>query len=74
MAVTKTDQSTKLIVNVQTGVDANGKAKYGQRNFASINPGVSDDVLLSTGKALGTLQSHQLGTIMRQDECTLSEA
>ncbi len=73
MAATKTDQSTKLIVKVQTGLTSGGEPQYSQRSFSSINPAATDDSLLSAGNALGTLQEHEVGSIMRQDVCTLSE-
>ncbi|MBB5336801.1 DUF1659 domain-containing protein [Pectinatus brassicae] len=74
MAATKTEQSTKLIVKVQTGLTASGEPKFSQRNFASINAAATDDSLLSAGNALGALQEYPVGAVMRQDVCTLSEA
>ena len=74
MSAAKTDQSTKLIVKVQTGVTESGQAKYEQRNFSYINPAAADDGLLAIGKSLGALQSHSVGAVMRQDVYTLSEA
>lgn len=50
MPAIKTDQSTKLIIKVQTGVTESGKAKYSQRGFASINPATADDGLLTVRK------------------------
>ncbi|MDQ0202582.1 DUF1659 domain-containing protein [Pectinatus haikarae] len=73
MAAIKKDQSTSLIVKVQNGVTESGQAKYAQRSFASINPAASDDSLLAAGTAIGALQSHAVGMVMRQDVCTLGE-
>ncbi|WP_182186075.1 DUF1659 domain-containing protein [Pectinatus frisingensis] len=74
MPAIKTDQSTKLIIKVQTGVTESGKAKYSQRSFASINPATADDGLLTVGKSISELQKYPAGVIMRQDVCTLDEA
>ncbi|TCS76700.1 DUF1659 domain-containing protein [Pectinatus cerevisiiphilus] len=73
MATVKKDLSTSLIIKVENGITESGKTKYAQRSFSAINPAVSDDNLLNAGTAIGALQAHTLGTVVRQDTCTLSQ-
>jgi Protein of unknown function (DUF1659). len=73
MAIKK-DQTSKMILKVQTGVNAAGVAAYSQRTFANIDPALSDDDFLAIAKALGSLQSQTVGSIHRQDAASILQA
>jgi len=73
MAAKKDTQSTKLVLKVVTGMNADGKATTASRTFGSVNPAISDDDLLSIGTKLGGLQSHELATVNRIDTSSLVE-
>lgn len=74
MAAVKTNETTKLILAVETGTTAGGVPVYGKRSFADIRPSISDDDVLSVGTALAELQTRTLGKVMRQDTAVLVEA
>lgn len=73
MAIKK-DQTSKMVLKVQTGVNATGVAVYGLRTFANIDPALSDDDFLAIAKALGELQSQVVGSIHRQDAASILQA
>ena len=58
MAVKRMEAGTKLILQVETGVNAKGAATYSLRTFANINPELADADALQIGTALGALQKH----------------
>ena len=74
MAVTKTMQSTKLILTVETGVAPDGSLAYGQRPIRNINPELTDDNAYEAASALGTLQAYPVAAISRQDVSVLTRA
>ncbi|HML34207.1 MULTISPECIES: DUF1659 domain-containing protein [Sporomusa] len=67
MAVVKMPQSGKLVLKVQTGVNASGNPVYRNRTFANVNPGVADSDLFAVAEGLAGLQEHTLADIVRQD-------
>ena len=71
MAVKRQDAGSKLILQVETGVNAKGAATYSQRTFAHINPELADEDALQIGKALGALQKHTVRSVHRQDAAQL---
>ncbi len=73
MAVKKMGAATKLILKVQTGTNAQGAPTYGQRMVQNVNPALGDEDFLAIGKSLGSLQSHTLKDVMRQDAAALTE-
>ena len=73
MAAKKDTQSTKLVLKVVTGTDAEGTALTSQRSIANVNPAISDDDLLAIGSKLGALQAHDVATISRIDSASLVE-
>ena len=73
MAAKKDAQSTKLVLKVVTGTDAEGKATTSQRTFSGVNPAISDDDLLAIGAKLGSLQAHDLSAVNRIDSASLVE-
>ena len=74
MAVTKTVQSTKLILSVESGVAADGSAVYAQRSIRNVNPVLADEDAYDVASAIGTLQSSPVGDIARQDLSILARA
>ena len=74
MAVTKTVQSTKLILSVESGVAADGSAVYAQRSIRNVNPVLADEDAYDVTAAIGTLQSAPVGDISRQDLSILARA
>ena len=73
MAVKRMEAGTKLILQVETGVNAKGAATYSLRTFANINPELADADALQIGTALGALQKHAVSAIHRQDAAKLGE-
>ena len=59
MAVKRMEAGTKLILQVETGVNAKGAATYSLRTFANINPELADADALQIATAFGGLQSEQ---------------
>ena len=74
MAVNKSEQAAKLMIKVQTGVNASGSPVYRQRSFANMNPALSDEDVLNIGTTIGQLQEHNVESISRQDNAVLAEA
>lgn len=74
MAATKKNQTSKLIIRVESGVNSSGAAVYSQRTFTHINPALSDDDVLNIGKVLGALQKYPVDSVNRQDAAALAEA
>lgn len=73
MATVKINETAKLVVNVETGVDEKGKAKYSQRSILALNPAISDDDARTIGSLYGGLQTYPVGSILRQSTATLAE-
>lgn len=67
MAVVKAPQSGKLILKVQTGVNATGNPVYRQRSFANIKAGAADSDVFAVAEGLASLQKNNLADIIRQD-------
>jgi len=74
MAVTKTSQSAKLIIKVQTKTNANGEAVYAQRSISNLNPAVTDSDVYTVGSAVAGLQKYPVETVSRQDTAALANA
>jgi hypothetical protein len=74
MAVTKTSQSAKLIIKVQTKTDANGDAVYAQRSISNLNPAVADSDVYTVGTAVAALQKYPVEAVSRQDVAALVNA
>ena len=74
MAVTKTMQSTKLLLAVESDVAADGSAVYAQRTVRNVNPAIADEDAYDVASAVGTLQSYPVGDVSRQDVAVLSRA
>lgn len=74
MAVERISESISLKLKVETGVNANGSAKYSTRSIAHINPAASDEDVFEFGKGLAGLQACALGSITRAENAELIEA
>ena len=74
MAVTKTSQSAKLIIKVQTKTNAKGEAVYAQRSISNLNPAVADSDVYTVGSAVAGLQKYPVETVSRQDTAALANA
>ncbi|MFA6849232.1 MAG: DUF1659 domain-containing protein [Selenomonadaceae bacterium] len=71
MAV-KSNQTSKMILKVQTGTSSTGAAVYSTRSFAHINPTLTDNDFVTIGAAVGALQANTVGSINRQDAAKLA--
>jgi hypothetical protein len=67
MAVVKMPQSGKMILKVQTGVNASGTAVYRLRTFANVKSGAADADVFAVAQGLAGLQKHTLVDTVRQD-------
>ena len=74
MAVTKTMQSTKLLLAVESDMAADGSAVYTQRTVRNVNPAIADEDAYDVAAAIGSLQIYPVGDIARQDLSILSRA
>jgi hypothetical protein len=72
MAVTTTKQGTKLVLTVESGVAADGSAKYSQRSIKNVNPALADEDAYAVASAVGALQAYPVASIARQDLTVLS--
>lgn len=68
MATTKTPQTSRFSIRVQTGLNAAGKAVVRQRVFKNVKPGAADADVHEVAKALAALQQHPVLGIARLDE------
>lgn len=68
----RTETTSKLILKVVTGTNADGSDKITQHSFKNLNPAISDDQLLTLGEKLGNLQSLTVAHIARQDSSDLA--
>ena len=71
MAVTKVPQTTKLVVKVQTGLNAAGNPVYKMRSFANVKPAAADSDIHAIGLGLAGLQKYPPVNVARIDEGNL---
>ena len=74
MAVTATPKSCSVILEVETGVSADGSTLYSQRTIGRIDPALTDEKAYEFAAAVGTLQSAPVGDIYRTNKVALSRA
>lgn len=74
MAVSKLPQNSKLVIKVQTGVNAQGTPVYRQRSYANIKAAAADADIYAIGNGLAGLQKHPAESISRLDENELVNA
>lgn len=71
MAIVKTPQSSKLVIKVQTGVNASGKPVYRLRSYTNVKTSAVDADVFAVGQAMGALQRFSAFELSRQDQGTL---
>jgi len=71
MAVTKLAQNGKLVVKVETGVNASGNPTYRLRSFQNVKPGAADADVYAVAQALVNLQQHTVVNVARMEEGNL---
>lgn len=67
MAVVKMPQSGKVILKVQTGVNASGSPTYRLRTFTNVKSDAADGDVFAVAQGLAGLQQHTLVDTVRQD-------
>ncbi len=70
---TKNNITTKLILKVANGKDANGKDQFLQRTFNRVNPAISDNDFYHVASQIASLQTRDVLSIARTDNATISE-
>lgn len=65
--------NSKLVLQVETGMKADGTPVYAQRVFQHLNPALTDEDLLAVGNALGAFSAYPLGKVMRQETAEITE-
>lgn len=73
MATEKINETSKIIVNVETGVTESGKAKTSARTISNVNTALSIDDRRTIGSEYAALQTYPLSTIRTQDTADLVE-
>lgn len=66
MAITRTDKSSTISVEVEVGTDT-----YKKRTLNYVNPNLSDADSYEIGTQFGDLQSHTVERILKTDKYTL---
>lgn len=74
MATIRTDKSTRMTLQVETGTNESGNSVYASRGFSAVNPGLSDANALAIFSAIGELQTHPVNAVIRNDKATLVSA
>ncbi|MDF2875430.1 MAG: hypothetical protein K0R22_2113 [Sporomusa sp.] len=67
MAVVKAPQSGKVVLKVQTGINATGSPVFKLRTYANVKSEAADSDIFAVAEGLGSLQQHTLVDIVRQD-------
>lgn len=74
MAVSKAVESSKMVLRVQTGLDAAGKAVYKNVSLSGLNPTAVDADVYDAATALGGLQQYNVASVLRVDQGHLTNA
>ena len=70
---TRLEESCKLALVVQTGLDDKGKAVTKTRTFGNIDPDIADADALSVMKGLGSLQKYEVNKMTLTSSCVLTD-
>lgn len=73
MATVKENETARLTVKVESGVDESGKAKYSARSITDLDPALGDDDARTIGELYGGLQAYPVSAIVRQVSAVLVE-
>ena len=74
MAVSKAVESSKMVLRVQSGLDAAGKAVYKNVSLNGLNPAAADADVYDAANALGGLQKDTVASVLRVDQGHLTNA
>lgn len=74
MAVSNVPSVSKMILKVQTGLNASGKPVYKQRAFAGLKVTAADSDVFAVAQEIGKLQQYTPFVVLRLDEGTLANA
>ena len=73
MAVVVTSNLSSLKLTLDKGNDVDGKAILTTKTYNYVNSEATDQAVLDTANAIGELQQHDVTTITRIDNSSLSE-
>lgn len=68
MAVNKVPQNSKLVIKVETGLNAAGNPVYRQRTYTNLKASAADADVYAIGEGLAGLQKYPASNIYRTDE------
>lgn len=71
MAVVKHAELSRLMIKVQTGVDATGKPVLRNRTFSGVKAAATDQDVYDVAAALSGLQEHAVDAVLREDNSKL---
>jgi hypothetical protein len=74
MAVNKVPQTSRVIIMVDNGVNANGQPVQIQRSYKNVKVSAQDADVYAVAQAIANLQTHTVVSISRQDEGGLVNA
>ncbi len=74
MAVVSTPLGSVLIVEVQTGINNNGNPVLRSRRWSNVKAGAPDQDVFEVGAVLGSLQTHIVTAVRREDAEELANA
>lgn len=74
MAVTRIVETSRLILRVQSGLNAAGQEVYTNLSLNGLCPDALDADVYEVGAALGALQQSPVAAVMRRDEGRLTSA
>jgi hypothetical protein len=74
MAVTKAPKTSKMIITIENGVNANGQPVQRQRSYKNVKASAADGDVYAVAQAIANLQTHPVVGISRQDEGNLLNA
>lgn len=74
MAVSKVPQGSRMVISVQSGVNASGLPVYVERTYKTVKAGVIDADVYAVAQGMGNLQKYPVTGISRLDEGNLVNA
>ena len=74
MALTTNKLTSALIIKVKTGTTSEGKDKFSSITFKKVKIAAVDQDVYDVANAIGTVLSHPVNDIMRQDESEIISA
>ncbi len=74
MAVNKVPQTSKMVITIENGVNANGKPVQRQRSYKNVKVSAADADVYAVAQAIANLQTRAVISISRQDDGNLVNA